>query len=442
MLEQDIDVLSEINAIVDRMNTGLPVKYSENLLQKPVSPYVQKLADSVLKLAEQYNESYAYMRELSRGHLDITPPICNGYSSMVKQLQSDLKHLNWQIQEIANGDYEQNVSFAGEFSISLNKMIHSLREREQLFELNKANEQLFHLIFQLSPDGMMITGINGEIQMISSSAKKICGLKEEDITPGLNIFDLINFSDREKVISYYERKLKKSDDSSIEFSVYRQDNSEFWIELSGAFITDSDNKPKALFIIFRDVTRRKENEIVLKKYAKELDEANKKLKLLSITDSLTQTYNRRQFDLQFGQEVSRVGRYGGCFSLLMLDLDRFKELNDTYGHIAGDTVLFEVASNIKKMIRKVDMVFRYGGEEFVIILPNTLLADSIKVAENIRSAIESISIPAGDENVRITASLGVACSQDCDDDSTCILEKADKALYIAKYSGRNCVMHL
>jgi diguanylate cyclase (GGDEF)-like protein len=171
-----------------------------------------------------------------------------------------------------------------------------------------------------------------------------------------------------------------------------------------------------------------------------LNEANYKLQETSVRDYLTGLYNRRFLFDFLDKEVSRAQRYGGYFSILMLDIDYFKKINDTYGHHSGDLVLTAMGKKTLEMKRSSDIVARYGGEEFVIVLPQTDLGGAVAFAERLRKAIESLEIPADDRTLNITASIGVATyDPETKLSANEIINAADKALYEAKNSGRNRV---
>jgi two-component system cell cycle response regulator len=161
---------------------------------------------------------------------------------------------------------------------------------------------------------------------------------------------------------------------------------------------------------------------------------------LSIRDSLTDLYNHRHVMELVSVEFSRVGRYQQAFSLLMIDVDDFKKVNDEYGHPAGDAVLTELARIIKETVRTVDVVGRYGGEEFVAVLPHTPHDEALETAERIRLRIHDHVFPGGERKVHVTVSVGVASypSAKVDSPSTLIRE-ADQALYRAKEAGRDRV---
>ncbi|QSQ23847.1 diguanylate cyclase [Pyxidicoccus parkwayensis] len=185
---------------------------------------------------------------------------------------------------------------------------------------------------------------------------------------------------------------------------------------------------------------------------RELDKANKELArrreellALSRTDALTGLFNRRYFEERLNEEFARSRRYGAPLSLVMLDIDHFKRINDTFGHPFGDQVLKAVAQTARTRLREVDLLARYGGEELIALLPETGPEDALKVCERVREAIASLGLepPGGDgtaEPVRLTASLGVATVPSADLASAeALLMAADTSLYAAKGAGRNRV---
>lgn len=158
----------------------------------------------------------------------------------------------------------------------------------------------------------------------------------------------------------------------------------------------------------------------------------------AVTDDLTALYNRRACDKRLAEEVDRAQRYGRPFSVLMMDVDHFKAVNDRYGHPGSDLVLKQVAQRLARQLRQVDVAARYGGEEFMVILPETPGESAALVADRIRRAIaaETVAMPSGDE-VSVTVSIGVASFPDDADTRDGLISAADRALYAAKHTGRN-----
>jgi diguanylate cyclase (GGDEF)-like protein len=171
----------------------------------------------------------------------------------------------------------------------------------------------------------------------------------------------------------------------------------------------------------------------------ELRIKNEKLHLLASTDELTGLANRREFMKVGETELSRARRYGHPLSLVLLDLDHFKRVNDTFGHVAGDAVLKAVGLHLLSGLRDHDLAARYGGEEMVLLLPHTRLQDAILVAERYRKNLRELNLKFKGVQVPVSASFGVASNHNKDSTLQMILEEADRALYTAKEHGRDRV---
>jgi diguanylate cyclase (GGDEF)-like protein len=161
----------------------------------------------------------------------------------------------------------------------------------------------------------------------------------------------------------------------------------------------------------------------------------------AVTDQLTGLANNRHFREWMQRETQRLGRFGGELSLVLLDIDNFKNVNDTYGHLQGDQVLSSLGRILKLESRGVDEPARYGGEEFVLALPETPKAGAIEVAERVRERIEATTVDGveGNKPIRVTASIGVATMPADGSDPQALIAAADAALYRAKRSGKNRV---
>ncbi len=177
---------------------------------------------------------------------------------------------------------------------------------------------------------------------------------------------------------------------------------------------------------------------LIKRQKDELEKKNTQLEHMVRTDMLTGLYNRMRFTEFVEMETARVKRTGENSSLIFMDLDHFKNVNDNYGHPSGDTVLKWIAGVIKGQLRSTDILARFGGEEFAILLPDTSVEGACKVAEKVRTAIENCSFPGKMENLKMTASFGVApLNTDEVNSFQTAYKKADAALYRAKKGGRN-----
>ncbi len=160
---------------------------------------------------------------------------------------------------------------------------------------------------------------------------------------------------------------------------------------------------------------------------------------MTITDGLTQVANKRYLLEFLDREIARTIRYGRPLSVIMLDLDHFKTVNDSFGHLAGDFILKEVCDKLSRMVRKEELLARYGGEEFVIALPETNLSTACTIAEKARRTIEKHAFSFAETKIAVTVSLGCAELSPMAADPVSFLQAADQKLYQAKHRGRNCV---
>jgi diguanylate cyclase (GGDEF)-like protein/PAS domain S-box-containing protein len=196
---------------------------------------------------------------------------------------------------------------------------------------------------------------------------------------------------------------------------------------------DASGNPQYLVCVTLDITERKLAQAALLA-------SEKKLLVLATTDFLTELPNRRQFLTRLTEEFYRVQRFGNqCCSVLMLDLDRFKRINDAYGHAVGDAVLKHVAQLMRKTFRKIDMAARVGGEEFAVILPGSDLAAAQASAERLREFVAKTPLVQDGKTISVTISIGAAAMVPSDSEADQTLIRADEALYRAKENGRNQV---
>jgi len=174
-------------------------------------------------------------------------------------------------------------------------------------------------------------------------------------------------------------------------------------------------------------------------YQTQLNKVLEELALSNRIDGLTQAFNRKHWEECLANEFSRARRYQQDLALVMLDLDQFKLLNDTFGHQGGDKVLIDTVKAVNELLRMGDLFGRYGGEEFAVILPNTDIVGAVEVAERIRKTIAKNTIDFQGQNIKVTVSIGVAIIGQQDLRYEDLISQADIALYEAKNTGRNRV---
>jgi diguanylate cyclase (GGDEF)-like protein/PAS domain S-box-containing protein len=205
-------------------------------------------------------------------------------------------------------------------------------------------------------------------------------------------------------------------------------------------VRDSDGQITDYVAIKDDITARKQAEATMKRYTQSLEELKEKLHEQAIRDPLTGAFNRRFMMESLEREVGRANREGYPLSLVMMDIDHFKSVNDVYGHLAGDQVLKDLARFLEYETRKSDIVCRYGGEEFVVLMPKISVVDARRRAESWRAEFQVFKTAYGDSLISVTISMGIAVKEDptltCDG----LISRADLALYSAKQAGRNNIV--
>jgi len=219
------------------------------------------------------------------------------------------------------------------------------------------------------------------------------------------------------------------------------------------FLTASDNKDHLLqafaqgavdYIMMKpchppEILARVKTHLTLQQMQRELRDAYDEMKKLATQDPLTGVANRRVILEWVEEEFLRSQRYQTVFSVLMVDIDYFKRINDNYGHDAGDEVLRSITATTQLCVRKVDRLGRMGGEEFLLLLPETNLERAEVIANRIRETIETIAVPFGVENLQVTLSIGCTAYLPTDQSTQAIIDRADRALFHAKGDGRNRV---
>jgi len=247
---------------------------------------------------------------------------------------------------------------------------------------------------------------------------------------------LANFLDPQQLIRAFLVELKRIKQIEEVYFAEKEERKQDYLLFSLGELT-----PQYLYIKCSEEDLKEQLPYLVSQLRLLIDRAHlyKKLEKISLTDSLTHLPNRRYFMERYEDEFRRSEKFKFDLSFLMVDIDHFKNYNDTFGHLAGDVILREVANLLKENIREIDFVGRFGGEEFSIFLPQTSKEQAISVSERLREKIAESEIQAYDEKVKLTISIGVATFPENSRDKDLLIEVADKALYQAKQKGRNRV---
>lgn len=301
--------------------------------------------------------------------------------------------------------------------------IKDLRETKRTMRDLANSQRDIESILNNMPDVFYRTDLQGFITLMSPSCKEVLGYEADEMIGR----PLANFyctpDEREKIVTAIQEGQGKS--RQVEACLIHKDGSKVWISTNAYTRLDEHGQTIGVEGIARNITERKAME--------------DKLTTLARIDDLTQVHNRRYFYEEAEKQLMLAQRYQRPMALLMLDLDHFKQVNDTHGHRAGDDLLIHFAQICRSTIRETDIIGRTGGEEFAILLPETGLDAASLLAERIRSNVESSSLAFNHAILTYTVSVGVAVRDTEDMNIEKMLSQADKALYAAKKAGRNCV---
>jgi diguanylate cyclase (GGDEF)-like protein/PAS domain S-box-containing protein len=281
----------------------------------------------------------------------------------------------------------------------------------------------------------MITDRDGNIEYVNPKFTAVNGYALEEVR-GKNPRFLKSNKTAPKVYTELWQTILAGKEWRGEFLNRKKNGILYWEYASISAITDSKGNIIHFVSVNEDITVRKENEEKIKRL-------NAGLELLAMTDYLTSLYNRRYFMQRGVEECKRANRNKQPLALLMLDIDEFKNVNDTYGHEAGDMALQQVSAVLKASLRETDVLGRMGGEEFAALLPNTSLEEAVLMAERVRQIIEDTSFETLGEktlSIAITICIGVAAFTNELSGIDELLRNADAALYHAKNNGRNRVI--
>ncbi len=301
---------------------------------------------------------------------------------------------------------------------------------------NRKQELRFQGMCQSSPIGIFQIDSENKYSYVNPAWEKISGVPLSRAL-GRPWWEVIHEDDREETLRRWA-ETETEGQLDIDCRVLRPDGDLVWTTLRSRFLYSDEGKE--IIGTLSDVTKRVEAQKQSAAMIRELVRLKKALEKTARTDPLTQLPNRRDLEEKLQHETARADRNKRAFSIALADIDFFKKVNDVYGHDAGDHVLVEIAKLLRKNSRKQDVVCRWGGEEFLILLPETPISGAKVWAEKVRSAIEAFTTTHNREEIRVTMSLGISVYKDASKTLKEVIKEADECLYKAKNQGRNLVV--
>ena len=325
--------------------------------------------------------------------------------------------------------------------------ISALRDAE---ETRLLFEERYRLMAESANIVLWTMALDGTITYVSPSVEQMRGFTQQEAMNQV-LDEILTPESQQIVADYYAQLYADLAEGRVpkpfrcEQEYLCKDGSTIWTEVEVLAYVGPEGQVTEILGITRDIADRKQVLDDLHASRDELDaanlaltEANERLEYLSVTDPLTGAWNRRHGERILSADLGEARRYGPSMSLLLLDIDRFKAINDTFGHQVGDRVLIEMTQRLQANLRTSDALTRWGGEEFVILARQCTLDDASALAEKLRDVVRSVPFV---DDIRVTLSIGIAELKTEDDLSTW-LSRADRALYAAKASGRDAVRGL
>jgi diguanylate cyclase (GGDEF)-like protein/PAS domain S-box-containing protein len=306
-----------------------------------------------------------------------------------------------------------------------------ITKRKLAEEKLRESEENYRQLFDHSPAAIYrIDFKNGRVLKANDLFCEYFGCSQGEIT-SLSMYDFLTEESKKQFLERVEKMaLGIEVPETVEYEGFDKKGKRWCLQLHNKNIYDAEGHVVASDVVAHDITERKRAEEALRK-------SEQKYLELSISDDLTQLYNSRHFYAQLEREIERSNRYEQPLTLLLLDLDKFKEFNDTYGHVEGDYVLSRLGQIIKRCLRETDSAYRYGGEEFTIMLPMTTSEEGMVTAKRIQTELrKEYFSPVSDQKINMTVSIGLTQYR-LKEEIKAFVNRVDKLMYQAKKNGRD-----
>jgi diguanylate cyclase (GGDEF)-like protein/PAS domain S-box-containing protein len=361
-------------------------------------------------------------------------PIVEG--QVKKRLESEVKSVHYTFRGLKKGGEIIYIEIFGSVTWIDGKpaaigTILDITSRKAIEDALKANEEKLKAILETIPDPIVMYNAQGYPKFLNPAFSRVFGWSLDELR-GKRI-PFVPEDQKEITATKMKELFDFGKPVKVDSKRLTKEGLLLDVRISAALTKNSEGKYTGMVVSLSDITERKNLEKDRTKLILELEK-------LSTTDPLTGAKNRRYFNEAARKLFNLSIRHKRSLSALMLDIDNFKKVNDTYGHDFGDDVLKKVAQTCQKLVRKTDLSARYGGEEFCFFFPETNANEAFNLAEKLRAAIANLEMKANDRKLSITASFGISeCIHD-EDSLESLIKRSDEALYEAKRNGRNCAV--
>jgi diguanylate cyclase (GGDEF)-like protein/PAS domain S-box-containing protein len=370
---------------------------------------------------------YPYEKILKLKMTDINTLTVEGVKAEMQLALSEKQNHCYCQHRLANGQIRDVEVYSGPLFMGgkqlVYSIVHDITERKQAEEALRQSEEKYRNILENIQEGYYEVDLAGNFTFFNDSMCRIFGYPKEELM-GINNRQYTDRENAKKLFQAFHQVYRTGEPHrGYDYEIIRKDGTKRYIETSVSLRKDASGNPIGFRGIARDITERKRTE--------------EELAYRATHDLLTGLPNRMLFKDRFNVAMAQVQRIHKKMAVIFLDLDRFKEVNDTLGHDAGDELLYAVGNRLTNLVRKTDTVARMGGDEFLLLLPNIVqLEDAINIAQKVLDALRQPFILVGHE-VSINISIGVAIYPDDGLDIDTLVNRADKAMYEAKQRGQN-----
>jgi diguanylate cyclase (GGDEF)-like protein/PAS domain S-box-containing protein len=448
---QDITLINNLKAeIINHKITSEKLVKSEELFRTMIEmmPFAISLTssidDSIIYINSEMEELFHIKREDIAGKSVADFYLYHEDRNNVIQLLKEKKMIKEKEIEYRRPDHTIFSGLLSAVNTLYNEQevilacVSDTTEQRKLQQNIAESEEMLQKLMNSIPDLVTVTDLDGKITFFNQSIT-ILGYDPKIGFAPSNFLSVIN----EKDLDEFKLNMKKmfySDLSPVEYTQVKKDGSLLDVEINGSVLRDKSEEPFGMIFVTRDITDRKKVQEDYKQSKEEIEKMNYELlktntllRERSIRDSLTNLFNHQHINELLDFEIYKANKDESNLCIMMMDIDFFKHVNDNFGHQVGDMVLVNISEILITNIRSHDLAGRYGGEEFIVILPDTSLDEASQIAERIRLSIQGFDFNL--DNYMITVSIGLAHFQM--ENAKSFINRADTFLYQAKKAGRN-----